>query len=302
MKNRILAWLLVMAIGLLTVCPLAVSAAPLNTQEDASLTLFYERDGYAFADVTVAVFRVAEAAADGTFSLVAPFSSYPVNIHDITKQTQWTTVATTLNAYIAAEQIVPDRTVATDAQGTARFAELKTGLYLVQEVTAENAQGRYTFNRFLVYVPTPQADGSYEYHVEAKPKCTRHVPTARYTVTKLWKDDGDRAARPREVTVDIYRDGVLQESQILSADNQWSYTWQVTEETGNWSVAERAVPNGYTVSIRQNGGTFSIINTRSTTPEPPPDTGETFTPLPWILAMALSGMVLVILGIGRKRR
>lgn len=299
MRKRILLCLLVLCLAFLR--PFCVYAAPLDVNAQASLTLHYQKDGTVFPDLQIDIYRVAEAFSDGTFALVEPYSSYPVNIHDITQQAQWKHIATTLGAYIAAKETAPDRQMLTDTEGIARFEELDTGLYLVSEVIGENELGTYVFNQFMVYVPTPQADGSFAYQVEAKPKCTNFVPKTQYTVTKLWQDN--QSTRPKEVTVEIYKDSVLQETKILNAENNWSYSWSVSgEDHGKWTVAEPYVPAGYQVTIRENGGVFSVINTGQVELGDPPQTGDSFIPLPWILIMCFSGIMLVILGLYSRRR
>ena len=304
MKNRILPLVLLIIICFAMVCPFSVHAiTPLDTAAEASLTLHYQKDDVAFANLPVGIYRVAEALPDGTFELIAPFSSYPVNIHDITEQTQWHNVAQTLYSYIVANQVDPDREAKTEANGKVCFSNLKTGLYFVREVVAENTVGTYVFNQFMVYVPTPQPDGIYTYAVEANPKCTNFVPRTQYTVTKLWQDNGNQSTRPDAVTVDIYKDGALQETQILIDANNWSYTWYVPgDDYGKWTVTERSVPDSYKATIQQNGEVFSIINTCQTEPGIPPQTGDTFTPLPWIVTMCFSGIMLLILGIYSRRR
>lgn len=305
MKKRILPFLFLIVFCFSMLCPICASArTPLDPSQPASLTLHYRKDGTAFADLPVSIFRVAEASPDGTFELIAPFASYPVNIHGITAQEQWNHVAQTLCSYIVADQIKPDREGKTDANGTVCFAELKTGLYFVREVVADHTAGTYIFNQFMVYLPTPQADGTFGYDVEANPKCTSYVPKSQYTVTKLWQDAGNQDLRPEEVAVEIYKDGVLQETQILSADNDWTYTWYVAaeEDTGKWTVTERTVPDGYQVTIRKNDNVFSIINTSQSKPVIPPPTGDTFSLLPWVLTMCVSGMMMLILGIYSRRR
>lgn len=284
--------------------PMMVCAAnPLDTDAKASLTLHYTKEGIVFPDLKVQIHRVAEAAEDGTFELILPFSSYPVNIHDITEQAQWTNVTTTLSAYIVANQVVPEKVMLTNADGIAQFSDLETGLYLVREAVAEHESGTYLFHAFMIYLPTPLSDGSYNYEVSANPKCASFVPKTQYTVTKLWRDKGNRTQRPKEVVVDIYKDGVLQETQVLSGENNWSYTWCVSgEDHGQWTVVEHEVPDAYKVSIQQNGSVFSIVNTRETEPTPPPQTGDTFSLLPWILAMCISGFALVLLCFYGRRR
>lgn len=238
---------------------------------------------------------------DGSFGLIDPFASYPFNIDNITTQEQWHHVAQTVYSYIVADHVTADREAQTDAKGTVCFSDLEIGLYFVREVVAENTDGTYVFNQFMVYVSTPRSDGSYNYDVEAKPKCTNFVPKNQYSVTKLWQDGGNHSIRPKEVVVDIYKDGALYETQILSTDNNWTYVWHVSgDDQAQWTVAERTVPDIYTVTIQQNGSRFSVINTYQTAAQTPP-TGETSTPLLWILLMCFSGIILVLLGFYSRR-
>ena len=72
---------------------------------------------------------------------------------------------------------------------------------------------------------------------------------------------------------------------------------------------ERDIPKEYTVTLHQNNSNFSIINTlrhESELPDPEmpdtPQTGDTFSPLPIILIMCLSGLILLIVGIYSRRR
>lgn len=303
MSKRIVSFLTVIIICFTLLCPLSVNAVtPLDPEKEASLSLTYEKDGNAFSNLKISIFRVAEAFSDGTFELIEPFSSYPVNIHNIMEQEKWFNISQTLGSYIVADNLKPDREVKTDQEGKAEFSDLKTGLYFVREVIAENNSGTYIFNHFMVYLPTPQADGSYNYSVVAKPKCTSFVPKTQYTVTKLWQDAGNQDSRPKEVTVDIYKDGKLHETKLLNAQNNWSYTWYVSEnDNGIFTVAEREVPSNYKVTIQQNGSNFTVINSRENKTDPPV-TGDTFAPLPWILVLCFCGVALLLLGIYAGRR
>lgn len=303
MKKRILPLILLLLVCFTALCPLSVQAvAPLDSDAEASLTLHYQKEGIAFADLQIGIYRVATAVPDGSFQLIAPFASYPINIHGITMQEQWNYVAQTLCSYIVADQITPDYEMTTDKNGTVCFSNLDTGLYFVREVVAENTNGTYVFNQFMVFVPTPQPDGTYIYAVEANPKCTNFVPKNQYHVTKLWQDGGNHDLRPQEVMVDIYKDGMLYETQILGADNNWTYTWDVSgEDHGKWTVVERNVPDSYKVTIQQNGGNFSIVNIHETTQDLP-ETGDSSTPMLWILLMCFSGIMLVIFSVYSRRR
>lgn len=302
MRKRILLLCFVVICMVLLRPFYAGAATPLDPGAEAGLTLHYQKDGVAFPDLYIGIYRVAEAFPDGTFELIEPFSDYPVNIHGITSQEQWQNVATTLTAYIIANRVEPDRAEWTNGEGMVAFTGVRTGLYLVREAVADHTDGTYIFNQFMIYLPTPQADGTYEYQMEAKPKCVSFTPKNQYTVTKLWQDEGKEVLRPEEVTVEIYKDGALQETQILNAENNWSYTWYVSEEEdGQWTVVERDVPQEYLVTVREKDGIFSIINTCQGESVVPP-TGDSVAPMPWILAMCLSGCLLMLLGIYNRRR
>ena len=303
MRKRILPLLALLLVLLSFLQPPAVRAVtPLETGRSCSLSVCFSRDGYGFAGLETGVYRVAEASADGTFDLIAPFSGFPVNIHGITSQREWQDAADTLWAYISANQIVPDETAVSDETGTARFENLPTGLYLVLGATGENDSGIYTFGDFLIYLPTPLEDGSFDYDLEARPKPVSVTPKTEYRVTKLWKDSGASSSRPKSVTVDILKDGVLQETVVLNADNNWSHSWRVPEGDGKWTVVEKNVPKTYKVAITVNGSSFTITNTIKPGPDSPPETGDTFPLWPYIMAMCLSGVLLVIVGIWHKRR
>jgi len=306
MRKRIIAliWLATLFISALFTLN-AQAATPLDPSQKASLSLHYQKEGVVFPDLKICIYRVAEAFPDGTFELIAPFSSYPVKIHGITMQEQWKNTALTLCSYIIADQVAPDRQTTTNEAGSAIFDDLATGLYLVREVIAENENGTYIFNQFMVYLPTPQPDGSFNYNVEANPKCTSFTSKTEYSVSKLWQDGDDHSERPSEITVEIYKDGVLAETQILNAENNWSYTWHVSgEDKSIWTVTEKSVPENYIVTIQQNGGSFSVINThRSYTDIPDgPQTGDTSAPLPRIMAICFSGIVLLIMSAYGRRR
>jgi LPXTG-motif cell wall-anchored protein len=297
MKKRILP-ILCLLLTLAALLQVGVCAAPV----DNSLTLCYQKEGTVFPDLQVAIYQVAELQNDGSYQLLAPFDAASVNLDGITEQSQWQSITQTVFSCIVANGVAPSQMARTDEAGLARFSNLPEGLFYVQEVVADNANGTYIFNQFMIYLPTPNPDGSFNYVVEAKPKCLEFIPKTQYTVTKLWQDGGNSLNRPKEVIVDIYHQGVLQETQVLSAQNNWTYTWTVTQDNqSGWTVAEREVPEHYKVTVRQNDNTFTLINTRQGKPNPP-KTGDTFNPMPLVVIMCISGALLVVLGLYGRRR
>lgn len=86
------------------------------------------------------------------------------------------------------------------------------------------------------------------------------------TVRKLWDDNG--VGRPDSVTVKLLCNGVeTEQTQVLSNDNQWTYTWEQLDEDYTWSV-EEIVPEAYTPQYSTTGNTTTITNTKNSPPVP----------------------------------
>jgi len=256
------------------------AALAVDPAHPCSLTLSYTRNGAAFSGLEIEIYRVAELHANGKYALVSPYSQAPIKIHGITSQQEWQETAQTIKNYVAANQIPATCTQTTDSTGQAVFEDLQTGLYLVQGTTARDAEGTVVFHDFMVYLPTPTQNG-YEYDVSAVPKYTQYTEPERYTVVKLWKDAGASAQRPESVSVDILKDGAVQESVLLSRDNNWSYSWDVSAPGGVWSVMETNVPDGYRVSIAESGSSFIITNSKAPSgPDNPDDPDDPDPPTP----------------------
>ena len=319
--------------------PLTAAAAELDTEAPCSLTLHYTKEGSSFQDLNIKIYRIATFESDGSYALTGPFADYPVQIQDIQSQKEWQESTQALVSYVEADALTPTAEKKTDASGTVAFENLDTGLYLVMGVQAQAQDGRFWFQPFIVFLPTPNEDGSYDYDVEAIPKPGPILPIHQYQVIKLWKDSGNQGNRPGSVTIGILKDGILQETVVLDQQNSWTHAWESEDGNSRWTVVETEVPNGYTVAVSQQGGTFTVTNEyhhphdpdkpdkpdtpdkpdkpgTPDTPEKPndpntptkpnkpgsaPQTGDS-TPL-WLYVMALcgSGMALVLLGAPRKR-
>lgn len=306
MKKRILCGIVLILLCAVLFSPVSVFAAPPDYTTGTSLALCYSKDGTAFVDYSVSIYRVAALYENGSYYLEPPFSEYPVNIYGVKTQKEWQDIADTLSACVVAEGVESYETQWTDENGEVHFVDLETGLYLVEAVVAENDAGTYLFDRFMVYLPTPLRDGTYTYDVEARPKCVEFVPKTEYSVTKLWRDDTP-ADRPDEIGVSIYKDGEQQETVLLNSDNGWTYSWRISADAdGIWAVMEEDIPDGYEMTVSQNGASFFITNTAeapdlSVTPDDTPDdddipdTDDHTVFLLWITLLLISGGTLLCL-------
>jgi len=121
-------------------------------------------------------------------------------------------------------------------------------------------------------------------------------------VVKLWKDTGYTENRPESITVDILKDGVFIESQELSESCSWSYRWTVPDDGAVWQVVEREVPEGYTVTVSDNGNTFLLTNITIYSEQISPQTGTGPVVWQYSLSMCVAGGVLLLLAVQRKER
>lgn len=105
------------------------------------------------------------------------------------------------------------------------------------------------------------------FHVEA-------YNESQLSVRKVWSD-GNANHSNDSITVNLLKDGKVEKSQVLNAENGWAYTFDRLVEGHKWTVEEAEVPSGYNVSYSTEGTQTTITNTKKpsskhnpTTPEP----------------------------------
>ena len=100
------------------------------------------------------------------------------------------------------------------------------------------------------------------FHVEA-------YNESQLSVRKVWSD-GSANHTNDSITVNLLKDGKVEKSQVLNAENNWAYTFDRLAEGHTWTAEEAAVPAGYTVSYKTEGTETAITNTKNDTPPTPP--------------------------------
>ena len=303
--------------------------AAVDTSRSCTLTLQYAASGQ-----TVQLYRAADISSNGRYTLCGAFAGYGIFMPAGNGQAEWDALRDTLLAYIAADALAPDGTAVTGADGRAVFTGLSAGMYLVDKADMEVGGSTRQYAPSLIAVPSVGGGGNWRYDVTAAPKYTEKPgggdepdTPVTYTAVKLWAGEKSSAKRPASVEIAICRDGVEQERRTLSADNDWMYRW--TAVGGTWSVLERNVPEGYTVTVQRSGSSFFLTNTHSAVPDPTPTPKPTPKPTPeptpkptpgptpkptpgpgdrpqtgdeshltlYIVCMAVSGLALLLLGV-----
>lgn len=306
-KRNIVAWFtLVLLLSSVLASSAAAAPAPPVTIR------FTSESGHPFSGVAFSVYRVAELPVDHRFPLCAPFSSYPITVPDSSTASLWEGFAGTLKGYIARDAIPETAKGTTGADGIVVFPPdlpaWAPGLYLV--LGAPITTGSTTIT------PQPASfllTGEERQPVLVDPKHS-DTPTdpedpspVDITVIKKWKGDSD-ALLPPFVEVQLLKDGVVWDTVRLSPDSQWTHCWQALSPSANWDVVEVTRLDGYTVSIRQDGHTFTITNQKKPTPpeeKPPAPPGEGKLPqtgVVWWPVFTIAGIGLVCLALGLSLR
>ena len=281
---------------------------PIDPNRTCSLTVTYRYGETAFSGVQVKLYRIAQVSADFQYTPTQAFQAYGLRLNGIQAAGEWDVIRSTLEAHILADRITPDAVSETNGDGKVQFDQLATGMYLA--IVGQTIQDdlHCHFDSALVTLPGLGQDGRWEYAVSVNAKAEALPPVdadweTELKVLKLWKGDEGRTDRPDSITVEIFRDGISQETVVLSEENRWSYNWKAKDDGASWTVVERNVPQGYTMTVETREDAFVLTNTRTDTDEPgkPPLTGDTFNAMPYILLMTISGMMLIVLGVAGKR-
>ena len=291
----------VMAALLFCVMLLQQTVFAADPEQTGSIRLNYS----AVDNAEFKVYRAGEITDNWEFVLTGAFQDIPADLNDLDTEAM-TELSETLAAYAAADGIEPDYSGRTDENGQVVFEGLTKGLYLIIGESVIWDGMRYDPVPFLLTVPSQDAEGAWNYQTEADVKYETSVPEkeeTEYKVVKYWVGDGSGNARPVRITVDILKDGVLFDTQTLTAENNWTYSWTAEDDGSVWQVVEREIPDHYTVKVEKNKTMFLLTNTYAgDTPEEVPKTGDSSVPLLPVTLLSLSGMVLILTGLAVRGR
>lgn len=332
MKKRVCLWLCIMSVLLTIAWPKETLAAPtVNVNQPCSLNIYYTKEGKAFSDLEIRIYRVAKYFASGSYSFITPFDQYPVQLNNLTSQKELREATFTLASYIEADGLAPTLESETDSNGKVALKNLKTGVYLLMGVDAPIENGKVEFDPMLIFLPTLENGREYVYDYDVKVKGREIIDTPddpedpkdpedpeppktpdkkyKYKVVKLWKDSGNGHQRPDNVEIAILRNRKLYKTAMLNEENNWSYFWKTDDFDDRWTVTEKNVPDGYLVTISKNGRTFNIVNEYSQVievspeevPKGLPKTGDSNDLLNRILTISLSVTGICVLWVYKKR-
>ena len=285
------------------------ASEPINVNQECTLTLSYICDGTAFEDVSVKLYKIADVSSDFQYTLTSNFESSALILNGIRTNGEWNAIRSTLEAHIIADNIKTDTIAKTDSEGLVCFETLKPGLYLAVVGNVTDGEITCFFDSALVALPGLSTEGDWQYQVTVTSKSEMIPPSdeeMELKVLKLWKGDEGRNSRPKNIEVEIFKNGMSHKKIILTKDNNWSYSWTAKNDGTKWTVIERSTPSGYTMTVENRDNSFILTNTY--TPGKPdgsfdaPQTGDTSNIMLYVILMIVSGSMLIILGIIGKRK
>lgn len=288
-------------------------------QEPCTLSLALSGDQGNMSGVVFQLYQIGRMSEQGELVLTGDFQSYPVTV-DHLDSSGWDSLAQTLAAYAARDNLEPIQAGQTDENGKLVFDRLPRGLYLA--VGHERIQGNRVCSPKDFVIALPGMENGREcFQVEAQVKCSFSHRSGdgggadggedwvTRKVIKVWEDQGREEERPKEIWIQLLENGRVRDQVSLSQANGWSFTWNGLDGDSEWQVAEYEPPEGYTVSVSRQGITFVVTNTVQTEriqPElvpasparPPaqvrlPQTGQPWWP---VSCMAGIGLLLLLLG------
>lgn len=266
---------------------------PVEVDRICTITL----EGYPGEGAHFYFYKVADADVNMTFTLTDVFRPYQetVIVNDITDQSTWLDMASTLSSYVYGDQL-PYTYDGYYVNGTCTF-EVETGLYLILSDPVEYEGWIHRSVPMLISVPTGNdyipnvEEWIYDYRVVPKQEKEKPDRTEKeYTVIKQWQD-GRGEKRPPTIKVNIIHNGKVEKTVTLSKDNDWCYKWTAVDDGSVWQVQEVSIPSGYRVTNNRNKTTYMIRNYQYV-----PDTSDTPVSNTPLIALCISGTAALLSG------
>lgn len=290
----------------------AVSTAdakePISIEKKCDLTISYRYEEKAIEKVPVRLYQIGTISADMQYTPTEAFQTIDADFNKVQTNDEWNAIRSTLESHILANNIDENFAKSTDANGQVHFNSLEPGLYLAVSDSVSEGKQQYAFQSALITLPGLDANGIWQYQMTVSPKPAILPPTeddvVEYKILKLWQDEGNKKERPKSIEVEIFRNGESYETVTLSDENNWAYSWKAPADGTEWTVAEKNIPDKYTVKVEEKATTFVLTNKYiedKPVVEKLPKTGDTRNMLVYAILMFIAGIGLILLGINGKR-
>lgn len=286
-QNKHLQHIFLLVLLACTTLMSAVPASAASVDGNASISALYLVDHRPVSDVTISAHRIATLDDDDIVWQDA-YEKYHLTT-EIQDSEGAIALAQTMAAYVLRDSIRADFQAKTGPDGYAKFESLPEGLYLI--TGSQYSLGRHTYSIVPTLVPLPclSENGELNFHVEIELKhesiyTPPPSPSPGLTIRKVLKVWDLNTRDPEPISVNLLRNGNVYDTQVLSEENNWTYTWRGLDDDCFWTLVEESAPDGFSTLVTKQGATFVVTNTEEAphepTPPPPVDPSRPVTPQP----------------------
>lgn len=285
-RIKILLLSLIMLFSVDNIYALSSNVVDFNHKGSIQITLYEKNDNEKIEGSELTIYKVADAREKDhnlVFEYVKELEGCPVSLVDLK--------SSTVSGEI--EKCIPSDMTGivkvTDGDGSVKYEDLDLGLYLVKQTN--KVEGFSKIDSFLAMIPKV-IDNKWVYDVEATPK-TDIIRVINIDVKKVWNTSTSNTNHtiniPKSITIELLLNDEVIDTITLSKENDWKYTWIDLEKSDMYTVREKNVPKGYTVTYQKEDNSFIITNTSSLV-----QTGQML----WIvLLVGMIGVLFVIISL-----
>lgn len=285
-RIKILLLSLIMLFSVDNIYALSSNVVDFNHKGSIQITLYEKNDNEKIEGAELTIYKVADAREKDhnlVFEYVKELEECPVSLEDLESATVSSEI----------EKCIPNDmdgiVKVTDSDGSVKYEDLDLGLYLVKQTN--KVEGFSKIDSFLVMIPKV-IDNKWVYDVEATPK-TDIIRVINIDVKKVWNTSTSNTNHtiniPKSITVELLLNDEVIDTITLSKENDWKYTWVDLEKSDMYTVREKNVPKGYTVTYQKEDNSFIVTNTSSLV-----QTGQML----WIvLLVGMIGVLFVIISL-----
>ena len=197
---------------------------------------------------------------DGIYMKTKDFKDYNIDIKNFDSLDK-RILANTFDSYIKRDSIKPLKSSDTDSSKKLYFRDLDDGIYLINGESKKIGSVTYIPSPVIIYLGSTPLPGGV-INLEMKYDISKDSPKKKdLIVYKIWKDDNNED-RPKNIEVELIKDGKIIDTVTLNEDNNWKKEWTNLSSSSVYNVTEKDVDYKYLVSIENEGNIFKISNTK----------------------------------------
>lgn len=229
-----------------------------------SVAIDYTYNDDPLDDVNFKVYCVAIKNESYQYEMQEGFEDIEIDFDSLAIDSYWISIRNNLENHISCNMIEWVHEFVTDEFGSYTLEGLEAGLYIIDAANVVEGTEVYFSDPILVmvgYYFESEEMWMYHYQVQPKSDVLAYTDDQELTITKVWNNVETWQELPESVEVELYCDGSVYETVVLSEENNWTYTWYNVDQLATWGVKELSEFEYFEVEYDKTYFDFEIINT-----------------------------------------